>query len=86
MNRARKDEGVLQPSRPDVQQFKLRLPLAQYESLKAMAFFTSTSMNELIVRAVGELIDGTGGEEQFTTMLQKVRTDYRSTLDKLKHL
>ena len=70
----------------DVSPFALRLPTPVYKRVKNLAFFTDRSMNELIVRAVTAYLDETGDQEQLVAMTDKVRSDYRTVLDKLAGL
>lgn len=67
-------------------QIPVRLPTDQYEALKAYAFFTKTSMNEVISRAIHDFLTGPGRQEQMDAMLGDVQERYRLALDKLKDL
>ena len=69
-----------------VRQLPVRLPADQYEALKVYAFFTKTSMNEIVNQAVAEFLAGTGRSEQLDAMLERAQKDYRMALDKLKDL
>lgn len=66
----------------EIRQLPVRLPVDDYRALKGYAFFTDTSMNDVIVKAVQAFI--TEHREHFEAMLAQARTDYRVTLDKLR--
>lgn len=67
-------------------QLPVRLPTDQYEALKAYAFFTKRSMNEIISQAVQEFLTGSARSGQMKTMLNEAQDRYRVVLDKLKDL
>ena len=64
--------------------FALRLPAPVYNRVKNLSFFTDRSMNEIIVAAVSEYLDRTGDQVQLEAMTNRVRSEYRSLLDKLR--
>jgi hypothetical protein len=70
----------------EVRPFSVRLPKEQHDALRALAFFTDTSMNELIVQAIGLYLSSEGRKKQFAAMLKKAQSDYRAVLDKLATL
>jgi hypothetical protein len=67
-------------------QLPVRLPSGDYEALKGYAHFCNQSMNDIVVRAVHEFLSGEARQAQMKAMLDSVRTEYRTTLEKLKDL
>lgn len=70
----------------DVQAFKLRLPRGEHEALKAIAFATGTSINELIHQAVQEYLAGEGRRIEVRHLMEETMDRYEVALDKLKDL
>lgn len=68
----------------DRTKFPLRLPVDDYNALKAYAHFCNRSMNEVIAQAVHEFLAGEARQEQMEAMVTKAQSDYRDTFDKLK--
>jgi predicted DNA-binding protein len=66
--------------------FALRLPAPVYNRVKNLSFFTDRSMNEIIVAAVSDYLDRTGDQVQLEAMANRVRSEYRTVLDKLRDL
>ncbi|MBV6507636.1 MAG: hypothetical protein JJLCMIEE_00686 [Acidimicrobiales bacterium] len=75
----RKDEEEI----PETRQIPLRLPTAQYDAIKALAYVSGQSMNSIICRAVGEFLEDSGDLQLFSDAVEKVRTENRGLLDKL---
>lgn len=71
---------------PEARAFRLRMPQDLYDALKAAAFFTDRSMNELIVEAVQAHLAERVRSEQFEAMLDNGEARYRAVLDKLAEL
>jgi hypothetical protein len=72
--------------RDEAQAFRLRLPKVLYDAIKAAAFFTDRSMNDLIVEAVQAQLAKQVRSKQFDAMLNKGESRYRAVLDKLAEL
>lgn len=70
----------------EVKQIPLRLPPEVYNRVKNLAFFSETSMNDVICRAVIQFLDTTGDTEQAVKMAERARAEYRPVLDKLRDL
>lgn len=66
--------------------YLLRLPIEHYDALKAYAFFTNTSMNEVIDRAIVAFLTGPAREEELAAIVSSGQERYRTALDKLKEL
>ena len=67
----------------DTKQLPLRLPKPTYDALKATAFFTDRSMNDIVTVAVQNYLDTEGRAALLTASVAKARTRYRDVLDKL---
>jgi hypothetical protein len=69
----------------DTQVVTVRLPRDVYEGLRALSFATDTSINELVLRAVGNYMKG-GHRELVDDAATRVREQYRVALDRLADL
>lgn len=67
----------------EVQQLKLRLPRADYEALRLIAFSTGTSMNELVQSAIREYLTSAGRREHIRSLMEEAIEQYQVALDKL---
>jgi uncharacterized protein (DUF1778 family) len=70
----------------ETQAFRLRMPQDLYDAVKAAAFYTDRSMNDLVVEAVHEHLAKQVRSKQFEAMLDQGETRYRAVLDKLAEL
>lgn len=66
--------------------FRLRMPPDLYDAVKAAAFYTDRSMNDLICEAVEAHLAERVRSEQFEAMLDAGEARYRGVLDKLAEL
>jgi hypothetical protein len=64
----------------------VRLPAEVHEALRTVAFAGGTSLNDVVLRAIGDLLADKGRREAVDTMATRVREQYRVALDKLKDL
>lgn len=64
----------------------VRLPAEVHEALRAVAFAGGGSLNDLVLRAVGDFLLDKGRRETVDAMAARVREQYRVALDKLKDL
>jgi hypothetical protein len=64
----------------------VRLPTEVHEALKTVAFAGGTSLNDVVLRAIGDLLADKGRREAVDAMATRVREQYRVALDKLKDL
>ena len=74
------------PASDPTQAFRLRLPANLYEAVKAAAFYTDQSMNELIVESVQSHLAKKVRTKQFEALLERGESRYRTVLDKLAEL
>jgi uncharacterized protein (DUF1778 family) len=58
----------------------LRLPEAQHEALRTLAFVEGTSINELVLRAVRSYLTAQHRVERFESLLDRARLQYRELL------
>jgi len=70
----------------DTQVVTLRMPRDVYEGLRALSFATETSINELVLRGVGNYMSQEGHRELVEAAATRVREQYRVALDKLADL
>ncbi len=64
----------------------VRLPAEVHEALRTVAFAGGTSINDVVVRAIGDFLADKGRREAVDAMATRVRQQYRVALDKLKDL
>lgn len=64
----------------------VRLPAEVHEALRAVAFARGGSLNDAVLRAVGDFLADKGRREAVDAMAARVREQYRVALDKLKDL
>ena len=64
----------------------LRVPIEVYTALKTLAFATGSSMNELGVRAISNLVAGEGHVELVDALGDRMKEEYQVALDKLASL
>ena len=64
----------------------VRLPAEIHEALRTVAFAGGTSINDVVVRAIGDFLADKGRREAVDAMATRVRQQYRVALDKLKDL
>lgn len=76
------DKGAMK----DTQVVTLRMPRDVYEGLRALSFATDTSINEFVLRAVGNYMTEEGHSELVDAAATRVREQYRVALDKLANL
>jgi hypothetical protein len=58
----------------------LRLPEAQHEALRTLAFIEKTSINEMVLRAIKGYVAAQHRIEKFEAMLDRARVQYRDLL------
>lgn len=58
----------------------VRLPEAQHEALRTLAFVEGTSINELILRAIRSYLTAQHRVERFESLLDRARVQYRELL------
>lgn len=61
----------------DTRMFTARLAEPLYLELKNYAFFTDTSMNEVVVRALREFFDRNGPDERIDALVEQARRKFR---------
>jgi hypothetical protein len=70
----------------DTQVVTLRMPRDVYAGLRALSFATGTSINELVLRALGNYMADEGHRELVEAAATRVGEQYRVALDKLAEL
>jgi len=68
------------------QALTLRIPKEEHEALRAFAFHAGQSVNEVVLSSIRQYLTADGRSEEFESLLDKARTQYRVALDKLKDL
>lgn len=71
-------------TRPNLHVFTARMPIEEYEALRSYAFFANVSINEVVVRAIRELLRRDGREEAVNTLVEQARSKLRATLDEMQ--
>jgi hypothetical protein len=79
-------ESTTDETSPERIAFSVRMPAPQYEALKGFAYFTRTSMNEIVSRAVTEFLTGPARDEFNAAVVADTQERYRDVLDKLRDL
>lgn len=64
----------------------VRLPAEVHEALRTVAFARGGSLNDVVLRAVGDFLADKGRRQAVDAMASRVREQYRVALDKLKDL
>lgn len=64
----------------EVRAITLRLPEAQHEALRTLAFVEETSINELVLRAIRGYLAAHHRIEKFDALLDRARVQYRDLL------
>lgn len=64
----------------------VRLPPEVHEALRVVAFATGASLNDIVLRSVGEFLADKSRRETVDRIATQVREQYRVALDKLKEL
>jgi hypothetical protein len=73
-------------TKQNTKQLPVRLPAETYEALKATAFFTNRSMNEVVTTAVHAYLAEEGRRAQLDAVVGQAQKRYRTVLDKLGDL
>lgn len=61
----------------DTHLFSARLPHDEYEALKAYAFFSRRSMNDVVIRAIRAYLTEASREQEIDTMVDAARRRLR---------
>lgn len=75
-----------EPDPSTTRQLPLRLPGDTYDALKATAFFTQRSMNDIVTEALNNYLAEAGRREQLDAVVSQAQVRYRTVLDKLGNL
>lgn len=73
----------MEPTGPTAHAFTVRVPEPEFSALKAFAFYTDASLNEVVVRAVREFLVNHGGAQEIEAMAERARALYRDALERL---
>lgn len=76
---------MAQEQEVQVRQLPLRLSEPEYDALKVYAFFTKTSMNEVLRAALAEYLLS-HADDEFDAIVGGAQSKYRLALDKLATL
>jgi hypothetical protein len=63
--------------------FLVRMPRADYEALRSLAFFTRQSMNEIVCSALHTYLETDGRAAHVAAVIDQGRVEMRDLLDKL---
>jgi hypothetical protein len=64
----------------EIRAITLRLPEAQHEALRTLAFVEETSINDLVLRAIRGYVAAHNRIEKFDAMLERARAQFREVL------
>jgi hypothetical protein len=70
----------------DRKTFLVRLPAEMHKDLKTYAFFTGTSVNEVVVKLISEHLDGPGRQVIERALTDRAKAIYGDALDKLAEM
>lgn len=63
--------------------FTTRLPQREYEALKAYAFFTGSTLGDIVLQAVREFLVNHGRDTAVETAVEERRRRFLETLERL---
>lgn len=67
----------------DRQEFLTRLPTADHQALRALAYFTGRSMNDIVCEALHGYLINEGRRQQVDAVIESGHDGMRDLLDKL---
>ena len=74
------------PAKQDLQQLNVRVPRDIYDALRTYAYATDSSINDVVMRALADLLASKGRQEEVDSFLKGAQKQYRVALDKLADL
>ena len=63
--------------------FTTRLPIEDYEGLKALAFYRGTTMADLVIQAVRALLAEQAHNAEVDAMVERTKARFRETVERL---
>lgn len=72
--------------RQGTRQVHVRFNQDVYDALRTYAYATDTTINDAVSHAVVDFLSSRGRQEQVGAFLDRARSQYRTTLDKLADL
>ena len=60
-------------ARTDLHVFTARMPVSEYEGLRAFAFFTQTSINEVVLAAIRSHLQEQITEDRLNALVERMR-------------
>ncbi len=70
----------------EVQALTVRVPRDVHDALRTLSFATGASINDLVLRAIGDFLADEGHRDAVEGFLTKAQAQYRDALDKLADL
>lgn len=67
----------------NVERLTVRVPADIHEALRTVAFVTGTSINDVVLKAIGNYLSSQGHPEAVEAFLHKAQDQWRVALDKL---
>lgn len=67
--------------KPDLHVFTTRMVVDEYKGLKAFAFLSQRSINEVIVTAIRSYLREHAPDDQLDAMIEEMKRRFRTTLD-----
>lgn len=74
----------MSPSETSTRTFSARLPEDDYEVLRAYAFFTGSSMNDVVLRAIRAYLAEHGRGVNLDSVVESSWAKFRERLDRLR--
>ncbi len=69
--------------RAGVERLTIRMPAGMHEAVRTVAFATNSSINDVLVRAVGDYLSDAGRSQAVDAFLERAQDQWRVALDKL---
>lgn len=73
-------------AKQDLQQLNVRVPRDVYDALRTYAYATDSSINDVVMRALADLLTSQARQEEVDSFLEGAQKQYRVALDKLADL
>lgn len=84
--RAETSDRVQKKKSSETQALSVRMPTDMHEALKVLSYATDRSINDLVLRAVGNFLADEGHREAVDAFAAKAQKQYRVAFDKLKDM
>jgi hypothetical protein len=69
--------------RDGVERLTVRMPADMHEAVRTVAFATNASINDVVIRAVGDYLTDAGRSQAVDSFLERAQDQWHVALDKL---